>query len=425
MLNRVNAPKYNSLFLNDFIAIENLKLDNGVEVNFLRGGIKDVSKIDFVFPAGTSQAKKTLLASTTGNLLIEGTKNKSSLEIANILDSYGAYFSVSSFFHSSVVTLFTLSKHLTTLIPLVKELIYDASFPSDEFEIYIDKKRQEFLINSEKVRNLSTRKLKEVIFGSQHTYGQSVNIEDFDTISKKDVEKFHKEYYLKNNLEIIVSGQPDNNIFKILNENFGLDERILKAEVAVTDSFTSSKEKIHFVEKSDSLQSAIKIGRPIFNNLHPDFISLTIVNTILGGYFGSRLMKVVREEKGLTYGIGSGLQSYKHSGLWIIATEVAFERQNEALEAVFVEMERLRNEKISDDELEIVKNFMLGELIRRFDGPYSSADIFRTLKENSLDFSYYKRLEKTIKNILPKDILELSQKYLQKDDFFVIIAGLK
>lgn len=424
MLNRSQVPEYNSLILDDFIAVEEMKLDNGVGVSVMRGGTQEVVKIDFVFPSGTAQANKPLLASTTGNLLLEGTNAKSSLEISNILDSYGAYFSVSSFFHSSVATLFTLSKHLHTLIPFVKELIYESIFPQEELDIYLDKKRQEFFINRERVNYLSALKFKEVVFGVDNVYGQSVNINDFNKINRNEIVKFHKEYYLENSLEIIVSGLPSNDVFDILNSNFGYQQRDFKIADVSHINISSSSEKKHFVEKKDALQCAIKIGRPIFNNLHPDFLPLTIVNTILGGYFGSRLMTSVREEKGLTYGIGSSLQSFKHSGLLTISTEVAVDKYSEAVDAIFLEIEKLRTEKISLEELDVVKNYMIGELMRRFDGPYSTADIFRSLKENSLGLDYYKQLEKSINTITPEIILELSKEYLQKDNFFVIIVGV-
>jgi predicted Zn-dependent peptidase len=161
----------------------------------------------------------------------------------------------------------------------------------------------------------------------------------------------------------------------------------------------------------------------MFNNTHPDFIALMVLNTILGGYFGSRLMTSVREEKGLTYGIGSSLISYKEGGVWTISSEVAGEMRAEALSAIRQEMVRLTTELVSDSEMELVRNFMLGEMLRYFDGPFSSSDIYRTLQENKLDFDFYRRMENELRAITPQRILVLAKKYLQPDDFYVVVAG--
>ena len=172
------------------------------------------------------------------------------------------------------------------------------------------------------------------------------------------------------------------------------------------------------------MQSAIRIGRLLFNQHHPDFIPLQVLNTALGGYFGSRLMSTVREEKGLTYGIGSFIMPLKHSGEWIISSEVAGEKRDEAIDAIFHEFDKLRNELLPDKELGMVKNYMMGELLRNFDGPFSSADIYRTLNENNLNFNFYRQMITYLHEVSSEDLRLLAQQYLNPEDFRTVVAGV-
>lgn len=422
--NRKEGPGFELPGVIGFLPVNKFSLANSIDVSFIEAGSQDVTKIDWVFPAGAVQADKPLLASTVGNLLVEGTKTKTANEIADFLDFYGAYFSSNSYYHNSVVSLFCLTKDLPQLLPLMEDIIKNPSFLSSEIENYLNKRREEYLIDSEKVRTLAARKFHETIFGSAHPYGRLAQLEDFSNLDRSDLEQFHRDYYLSGEAKIIVAGQPGKEIYKLLDHHFGRNERfIAQIENTFDFSLAPSHEKFHFVEKRGAVQSALRIGRPIFNNTHPDFIPLMVVNTILGGYFGSRLMTSVREEKGLTYGIGSSLISYKESGLWMIVSEVAGEMRDQAVEAIFEEMMRLTKEPVLEDELDLVRNFMLGEMLRYFDGPFSTSDIYRTLQENQLDFDFYAKMEKEIRNITSHQIIALAQKYLQSEEFYVVVAG--
>lgn len=423
-INRVEGPGFELPGAICFLPVGKFKLGNAVDVSLIEAGSQEVAKIDWVFPAGAVQANKPLLSSAVGNLLTEGTTSKSALEIADTFDFYGAYLSTSSYYHNAVVTLFCLTKDLPDLLPLVEDVIKNPVFDDKEFAIYINKRRQEFLMDSEKVKTLAARKFYEVIFGPEHPYGRGVSSSDFDNITRDDLVRFHQSQYQSAEMSIVVAGQPGKNISELLNRYFGDGDFHSKAQSdGRSFRLKSDDGKFHLIEKQGALQSALRIGRLMFNNTHPDFIPLMVLNTILGGYFGSRLMTSVREEKGLTYGIGSSLISYKEGGVWTISSEVAGEMRDEALAAIRQEMIRLTTELVSESEMELVRNFMLGEMLRYFDGPFSSSDIYRTLQENKLDFDFYRRMEMELRAITPQRILSLAKKYLQPDDFYVVVAG--
>lgn len=421
---RQNGPASEPIGEIDFLPVLETTLPNGIEVTLIQAGSQDVTKIDWVFPAGAIQAGRPLLSSTVGNLMIEGTTSRSSAQISETLDFYGAYLSTQTYFHNSVVSLVCLTKELPELFPLVEDVIRNASFEQRELEIYINKRRQEYILESEKVKTIAARRFSESIFGADHPYGRQVSLSHFDAITREDVVSFHRDAFTPHGCKIVVAGQPGENIVNLLTRHFGMNDWPKGPYNGNgVDDIVPSVEKFQLVEKEGAVQSAIRIGRPIFNNHHADFIPLQVVNTILGGYFGSRLMTSVREEKGLTYGIGSNIMSYKNCGMWYIASEVMGEMRPAAVGAIFDEMLRLANEPVPDDELEVVRNYMLGELLRNFDGPFSTSDIYRTLQEFNLDFGFYSKMVDVIRTITPARIMELAAKYLQPDDFYVVVAG--
>jgi predicted Zn-dependent peptidase len=159
------------------------------------------------------------------------------------------------------------------------------------------------------------------------------------------------------------------------------------------------------------------------NKLHPDHHKLQVFNTILGGYFGSRLMTNIREDKGYTYGIGSGIISLQNSGYFFISTEVGADVTKDALAEIYKEIELLRTEEVSLEELDLVKNYMLGHFLKSCDGAFNMASLFESVDSFGLDYSFYDEYINTIKTITPKTIKELGVKYFKKSDLKEVVVG--
>jgi predicted Zn-dependent peptidase len=178
-----------------------------------------------------------------------------------------------------------------------------------------------------------------------------------------------------------------------------------------------------FIEKTSSVQSAIRIGKKLFNRNNPDFREIQLLNLILGGYFGSRLMKNIREEKGLTYGIYSAIEAYPNDACWYIDTEMNNELCNQGVEEIYKEVKKLRTEKIGIDELRVAKNYLLGSFLRSIDGPFSLADRFKILQDYNLTYQYYYEYIDIIKKSTPERLIELADKYLNEETFTKIRVG--
>ncbi len=417
------APEFKTISSFNLLPIQTYELDNGIKVHLMEAGSQDVAKIDFLFPAGSIQADKALLSSVTNKALSEGSEKYSASEIAEKIDFFGAYIGQQSQFHHAIVTLISLTHFLPETLEILEDLIKNPLFEQKEIDQILEKRKQEFLIEGDKVKTIASRAFTENLYGKNHPYGNYLDENAFNELTREDVIKFHKHAYIPNGTHIVISGQPGDNIKDLLNKHFGQQ---WSNESPLSDNKPQWNANIQnnvFIPKDDALQSALKIGCPLFNKLHPDFHGLQILNTILGGYFGSRLMTNIREEKGLTYGISSFIMTYKHSGFLVISTDVKTENRELAIKEIFNELQRLREEPISENELTLVRNFLSGDMIRNFDGPFATSDNYRGLLDLDIDPKYFNEFFEVLMNITSEDLQSLAQKYFQEKDFITVVAG--
>jgi len=374
---------------------------------------QDLVKIELIFKAGRWYEDKLLTANFTNKLLKEGTETLSSAEIANKIDYYGAHLSTSADKDMSYVTLYTLNKHLDFTLPIIADVIMNPSFPEKELDIFRQNKIQNFVVNNEKVKYVAKRKFNGLIFGSTHPYGKAFEKDDFDNIGRDDLIHFHKAHYSARDCKIITAGKIVPDLIERLNNSFegfnGTDKALNGQSYSLEQDSKLLKNKI---SKKDAVQSAIRIGRVLFNKKHPDFAKLKILNMVLGGYFGSRLMTNIREDKGYTYGIGSAIVSLQHSGYFFIASEVGSDVTQQALQEVYHEIDKLQQDLIPDEELGLVKNYILGSLLRNLDGAFAISDNFKSLVEYGLDFNYYQQFIETVHSITSEELRNLAQLYL-------------
>lgn len=403
------------------------KLPNGIPVYYVNAGTQDVVKIEMIFRAGACQQDMTLQADITSSMLEEGTKKHNAEEIASLLDYYGSFLETSSHQDYASVTIYSLSKHINKVLPVLEELVKEPVFPQEELGVYIKNKKQRFLVDGEKVRVVAARNFPSLMFGDKHPYGHVIRMEEYDAVKRDNLQTFHQKHYSAADCAIFISGRVGDDLIKTVGDYFG--SASWKAESANGEGtkaeFLPSPEKIHFIAKKDALQSAIKLGRPLFLKSHPDAIPFQILNIILGGYFGSRLMSNIREDKGYTYGIGSGVIFLKDAGYFQISSEVGSDVCKKALVEVYKELDRLCSEAVPADELQLVKNYALGNFLRSMDGPFALADRFKNIWLHGMDYSYYETYLQTLSDITADELKEIANKYLNKNSIYELVVGAK
>lgn len=425
-LNRKLAPEYKTINKIEIQHAEKFTLDNGIIVYSINSGSQELTKVEFIFKAGMYFQSQPLLASATNNLLETGTKNYTANQLSDEIDFFGSFFECAVEQDYASLALFSLNKYIDKSLHYVEEIIKHPAFPKDEFDIYLSNKKQKHLINSQKVNVLARRRFTELIFGEQHPYGRDVKKEDFDKLTISSVKEFYKSHYHSSNCTIVASGKLPENIISVLNNFFGKetwgDVQPIKSPQIENEINSAGK---HFIEKPEAIQSAIRVGRALFNKTHPDYFKFQVLNTILGGYFGSRLMANIREDKGYTYGIGSGLASLGNAGYFFISTEVGADVTNNTLTEIYKEIKLLRDELVDAEELEVVRNYILGQFLRSVDGPYALADKFKAIWEFGLDYDYFEKYFDAVKTITPQEIKDLANKYLQEKDLIELVVGKK
>lgn len=423
-LNRKIQPKYEEINKIDIPLSKSIKLDNDIPVVVINAGTQDIIKLDLLFYAGDWMQNKALVACLTNEMLKEGTKSYSSFQISEKLDFYGAFVHQSTSKDSAQVTLFTLRKFLKETIEIFEDIIKNPIFPIDEFVKFVNKKKQHFQIEQSKVSNLSRDKFFEQVFGQENPYGKIEKLSDFDNVNAGELKEFHEKYYNANNCKIIISGKVDEHDIKILNNTFGGNDWSAKEEIKFpVYELSQTSTELSIVNRKDAVQSAIFVGKKTINKRNNDYIKLQITNTILGGYFGSRLMKTLRENKGYTYGISSILMSFQNSGVFFIVTEVGADNTKNAVDNILTEISKLRNEPVLYAELNLVKNYLLGSILRMFDGPFAISSAWKSLIEFDMDIEYFEKTIDIIKNISSKEIMHIANKYLNEQTMAKVIAG--
>lgn len=425
VLDRKNAPKIHDAISFDYALplINQDKLDNGTPFYWLNAGVQDVVEVDWVFPAGVWQEPKEGLAQATAQQLKSGTSTKTSQEINEALEFYGASLRVRAGNDSSTVSLFTLTKHLPTLLPIVHSLLTDATFPEKELNLYKQNTLQRLLVSLRKCDFVSNQLIDAAVFGEAHPYGRFTRKESIEAITQEDLKSFYKSNYNLADVKIFMAGKIGSKETALVNELFGKSAY----EVAGTSHTTFEAKPITDRKQAvdndpNGLQGAIRIARRFPNRHHEDFPALVVTNTLFGGYFGSRLMSNIREDKGYTYGIYSSMSPMINDGSLTIQTEVGKDVVQAAINEVYKEMDMLCTDKPADDELLLVKNYLLGNLLGDLDGPFSILQRWRTIILHGLSIDTFNNNIEVYKSLTPTQVLDQAQKYFNRADFHEVVV---
>jgi len=422
-VDRTKRPEIRRIERLSIIPAEKRQLGNGLPVYVINQGTQDVCSIELNFNAGKWQQQQKLVARFTNLMLREGTRSYTSKELSEKLDFYGAFLRTHSGTDRASVSLVSLNKHLMEVFPLFAEVVREPVFPENELETALTNSRQRLKVNKTKNDYLADRAITRLIFGSEHPYGSEPEDADYDKVNSEVLKKFYAAYYTGSNCYMMVSGKISDDTMRLIEKYFDDTSWSKTASLAGEREIKPSPELKYRQKTAHAVQSSIRIGKRLFNKTHPDFQKLQVLNTLLGGFFGSRLMTNIREEKGYTYGIHSGLSSLVRDGYFFVNTEVGSEVVQDALNEIYKEINRLKTELIPEDELELVRNYLSGKILSGLDGPFRLADFYNGLIIYGLDIDYVHRLLHTVKTVTPQELKELAQKYLNTEEMYEVVVG--
>lgn len=400
-------------------------LSNGVEVYALNMGTEELIMLNWVFYAGNWYEKQKAVASACNYLLKNGTTGKSAFEINEHFEYYGAYLNRTCYNETSELVLHCLSKHVNELLPVVSEIISESVFREEELNIHIQNSQQRLKVSLQKCEFVAGRLIDAQLFGINHPYGTYNNIEDYANLNREDLLAFYKEHYQKGQCVLFVAGKLPDDLIPAIESNFG--RLPLKQHRAVKGGINhlvqpAKERKMEVLNDPNGVQSAIRIARNFPNRHHPDFQKVMVLNNVFGGFFGSRLMGNIREEKGYTYGIYSYLLNHVQESGWVISTEAGRDVCEAAIAEIYKEMKDVCDEEIDEEELLMSRNFMIGTILGDLDGPFQVAARWKNLVLNDLDEQYFYNGIQTIKEVTAKELRDLANKYLKPEEFYQLVV---
>lgn len=397
-------------------------LGNGVPLYWLNAGVQDVVEINWVFPAGIWYEEKQSVAQATAGQLKSGTSTRNARQISEAFEFYGAGLKVNAGNDHTTITLDAMTRHLPALLPIVMELIADPVFPEHELELYKQNTIQRLLVNLKECEFVANQHIDAALFGAEHPYGRFSRKETIEALTAEDLRTFHRRHYRLSDARIFMAGRVGASEVALVNSIFGGTTGLPATTAEPAHHVLPRTPESRIMNDPSGVQGAIRIGRRFVTRQHPDFPSLVVLNTIFGGYFGSRLMSNIREEKGYTYGIYSSIGAFTHDASFIIHTEVGRDVAEDAVKEIYKEMELLCQERVDEEELLLVKNYLLGNILGDLDGPFSIMQRWRSLILNGFGIERFNDNIRTYKEVTADELQRLAQQYLNRNDFTEIVV---
>jgi len=389
-----------------------------VPVYVLRGNSEPVLHLEFIFQAGRVHSTHPSVASATAAMLAEGTRSRSSASIAEDIEFYGSTIRCNAGTDALSVSVYTLSKFFEKTLHIVEDILTDAVFPETELSLYAQNREQKLEISLQQNEFLATAAIMKNIYGS-HVYGYSVTRADILDLNRNKLLD-HYKYIGTCNLSAFLCGDVDEGHLQLLDN---LLSRMSTGEKSLSCRAPQLRPAVvQEIDGPQNMQCAIRLGQQSITRAHKEFAGLFFLNTMLGGYFGSRLMKNIREEKGLTYGISSSLETLVQGSVFVISTEASDENRATVMKEIKNEFRSIRDTPVSDQECNMVRNYLMGNMMMQLDGPFRSMDVIKTFVLERVPFSSFDVFMDTLKTITPGEIQSLANKYLDWSDLHQVVV---
>lgn len=422
MLNRKIGPRITNDFNLRIGNVSSLKLANGLELYELNTGTQSIVKLELVFRTGRIHEKKPAISKAAIKLLSESGRKYNAEELAYFFDYHGAVFKSETGMEYSSVSLVCLTQHFEKLWPVWLETVLKPLYNADELEKYRSLASRKLKEQLSKNDVIAYRSFTENLFGAQHPYGYNTEPEDIEALQVQDLDNYYRENCGLANAFFVVSGQYTEKIKQqIITSLLECDPGIASPTLEFPDVETTRGE--HRIKIGNSSQTSIKTGQLWVDRRHPDYVALRFLNTVLGGYFGSRLMKNIREEKGYTYGIYSSFDAWKNGGYFYISTDVGNEYIDRTISEILKEIQILKTNEIPDIELKMVKNYLLGQSLNLLDGPFATAQLVKSLRAKDLDLGLFEDAVSQIKTLDAKRLRRLANEYLRPEEFTSVLVA--
>ena len=404
-------------------AIETLQPQSADGLFLFRSESTQLVKLDLLFEAGSAYQTKKLCASAAAKLLTVATPTMDSQAVAEFMDYRGILVENDIQVLHSTLSFYFLRRFADELLPVVADMIAEPSFSGKDFETWSKQRRQEILAAERKTSSVARREFYRALFGEEHPLGRHATVDDLDRLSADDVRDFIRQRYTPQNMTVVLADAVDEGLVQMVRSNLKIQNNRNNQNNLPTPH--SELRTPLSTTLPAATQTTIRIGRvlPLAWD-DPDYAKFMLLTTLLGGYFGSRLMSNLREDKGYTYGIYARTQIYRGVIVFYITADVAGGKGGEAVEEVKRELERLVNEPVPDDELSLVKTVLAGDFLRSVDGIFERSARFCDMLATCIDERLTRNLHQALADTTPQQLQHLASLYLQPQQMTVCTVGV-
>jgi zinc protease len=401
-------------------------LPNGMTVLYVRKAELPIVQAVLLTRGGMSDDEAGLpgLASFTAAMLDEGAGGRDALELADAIEQLGATLSTGAAWDASQVTLGVLRDRFSDAIRLMADVVIRPDFPAAEVQRLREERLTELARGRDEARVVAGNAFSSLLYGGDHPYGRLASTESVRRIDRAALERFHREFYRPGSATLILVGDVDESLHPVVERAFGgwrggaADSRDAPAVPAAMDA-----SRIFLVDMPGAAQSEIRIGHPAVARDHPDFYALTVMNTLLGGSFTSRLMQNLRETHGYTYGAGSSFQMRRGAGPFLASSAVVTAKTDSAVIEFFRELNRIRDEVVPHDELERAKNYVALRLPQSFETTGQVAARIAELVIHGLPLDYYETYVERVMAVDAAEIQRVARTHLRPDRSAIVVVG--
>lgn len=398
-------------------------LSNGLPVYFFANDHLNLIHFALRVRAGSLFEKHKFTANCAYNLLMESAKGCSSCDVEDFLDYYGSNFNVGVSLEYITINFIIPKANCGKVIPFIYDFLTHPEYKEENLSYYKQRRIKDLEYNMLKVGYRSQQWMNHLLINPDIPAGKMLTREDIENVNIGQITAYHHDTLCAENLSLYIAGNLGQEELSQIRDVFS---RIPgKRSSVLPDLIPSNNTKGELVLEKwpDSVQSSLVIARRLFGYRHQDRRDFNVLSTILGGYFGSRLMQNLREKNGYTYGVYNYFNYFADESIFYIETDVNVERTGDALSACKEEMVKLMENAVGDEELHNVKNYMTGSLLRRLDGSVDYMKTYMLWNASGIDEKELAAMMDTIRRITPERIRELAVGYLNPDDFVTIVVG--
>ncbi len=408
---------------------QSYQMKNGQTLYYFVDNHIDLIRFDVVFEAGTSLQHKKMQSAAAIRLISEGTQRHSAREIAEFLDFRGIILEKNNDSVTAQLTAYSLTRYLDDLLPLLYEILTEPLYPQEEFDVFMSKRRQRLLTDWQKTSYVARNHFWEHLYGIDHPLGNYAMPEDLDELTVEEVREFHNRHHQLSRSRLVVSGHVTQEVLQAIDKWFSQVSWTASPMTQLPPPCATAPTGLFQYEMPQAVQNTLRVGRLLpFRWDDVAYAQFMVLSTLLGGYFGSRLMSNLREDKGYTYGIHSLTQVNRGSIVFYILTDVAADKSKSAMEEIMKEIARLRETPVAEEELQLVRNTMLGDFLRSIDGVFERAERYGQMRDTCIDEHFTDNYMAVLTEgnphyVTPAVLQSLAQQTLDEASLLQISAG--